>query len=150
MSWLDFLTKLVPFIKVLISQIELPQTSFKKNLTLNLMFACVVMMFLLTVLMIEQAIIQADSKYDNMKQNESTHLASPTIPTVEVPKNCGPLKVEVPIALREIPPPPQTEGLSEADRIVNLENRIRILAIHYEKHRVKLKSQIDEYNASCK
>lgn len=75
MSWLDFLTKLVPFIKVLIGQIELPQTSFKKNLTLNLMFACVAIMFLLTVLMIEQAIIQADSKYDNMKQNESTRLA---------------------------------------------------------------------------
>lgn len=82
--------------------------------------------------------------------NKLPQLPSPTIPTVEVPKNCGPLKVEVPIALREILPPAQTEGLSEADRIVNLENRIRILAIHYEKHRVKLKSQIDEYNASCK
>ena len=75
MSWLDFLTKLVPFIKVLIGQIELPQTSFKKNLTLNLMFVSVMIMFLLAVLMTEQAIIQADSKYDNMKQNESTHLA---------------------------------------------------------------------------
>ena len=82
--------------------------------------------------------------------NNLQPLPSPTIPTVEVPKNCGPLKVEVPIALSEILPPPQAEGLSEADRIVNLENRIRILAIHYEKHRVKLKSQIDEYNASCK
>ena len=74
MTWLDFLTKLVPFIKVLIGQIELPQTSFKKNLTLNLMFVSVMIMFLLAVLMTEQAIIQVDSKYDNMEQNESTHL----------------------------------------------------------------------------
>lgn len=82
--------------------------------------------------------------------NTLPHLPPPIASTIEVPKNCGPLKVEMPIALSEILPPPQTEGLPEVDRLANLENRLRILAIYYEKHRIRLKTQIDGYNESCK